>query len=182
MLKLNIKENMDAEKTRQVLDDLQETIHQAAKDKGFWPEFEGVDAEDDDEMMDVQQNINVGEKLALIHSETSEAFDAVDAVDIQILNLQLELDEIRGTIKPMATKAELAAIHSKISRALEAARKPAFEQDKHCPAFTNFSIELADTVIRIFDLAGGTGVELGGAILAKMKANAKRGYKHGKQF
>ncbi|MGK0740462.1 hypothetical protein ACSHWG_01035 [Leucobacter sp. Z1108] len=42
-----------------------------------------------------------------------------------------------------------------------------------------FPIELADTVIRLLDLAGMVGIDLGAAIRLKLKYNASRGKMHG---
>lgn len=42
--------------------------------------------------------------------------------------------------------------------------------------------ELADTVIRCFDMADYYGIDLETAILEKMEFNKTRPYKHGKQF
>jgi len=75
-----------------------------------------------------------------------------------------------------------AIAHEEISEAFRAARKETFEQDKNCPDFSNFAIELADAVICIVDFAEATGVSLGEAIIAKMKFNQNRPYRHGKRF
>lgn len=45
-----------------------------------------------------------------------------------------------------------------------------------------FEDELADTVIRIFDLCGGLDIDLEQHIYHKMQYNATRGYKHGKAY
>lgn len=45
-----------------------------------------------------------------------------------------------------------------------------------------FEDEIADTVIRLFDLAGGLNIDLEKHILLKLQYNATRGYKHGKTF
>lgn len=110
---------------KELFDELQKEIHQNAKEKGFWPELEGVDMNDNIEREAALDKVNVGEKVALCHSELSEA--------------------------------------------LEASRKESYEQDKDCPAFTNFSIKLGDGVIRIIDLAEANGIPLIGAIMAKLK-------------
>lgn len=64
----------------------------------------------------------------------------------------------------------LALIHSEVSEALEADRKG----DKE-----NFAEELADIVIRVFDLCGSMNIDLGTEIENKMAKNEKRDYKHG---
>lgn len=66
----------------------------------------------------------------------------------------------------------LCLIHSEISEALEGARKN--RADDHLPARSNFEVELADATIRIFDLAGSLGINLGDVIAEKMAYNAKR--------
>lgn len=74
----------------------------------------------------------------------------------------------------------IALMHSELSEALEAARKGFPADDK--VLFDNFTVELADCIIRIFDLAGGMELQLVEAILAKHKYNQSRPYKHGKKF
>jgi NTP pyrophosphatase (non-canonical NTP hydrolase) len=66
--------------------------------------------------------------------------------------------------------AKLALITSEVSEALEAYRKDD-------PA--NFAEELADTLIRVLDLASGLGIDLDSAVAAKLEQNKQRGYRHG---
>lgn len=66
--------------------------------------------------------------------------------------------------------AVIGLIHTEPSEALEAFR----HNDKE-----NFIEEIADTVIRCFDLAYGLEMDLPGAIAAKLEKNRQRGYKHG---
>jgi len=72
--------------------------------------------------------------------------------------------------EPRETGTLLALIHAEVSEALEADRKGDSE---------NFSEELADVCIRIFDLCGLKGINLEKAILKKMEFNKTRSYKHG---
>lgn len=99
----------------------QNEIHATAKEKGWW---------DDGER-------NIGEMLALIHSEVSEALEAV-----------------RGG-------------------------NPA---DDKVPEYSGLEAELADVMIRIFDMAGGLELDVIGAMFAKMEYNKGREHKHGKKF
>lgn len=72
----------------------------------------------------------------------------------------------------------IVLMHAELSEAIEALRR-GNKQDKHCPDFTALEVELADTVIRVFDFAGLRNIDLAGAIIAKMKYNRNRSYKHG---
>lgn len=68
--------------------------------------------------------------------------------------------------------ASLALVHSEVSEALEGHRKGKF--DEHLPLRSAIEVELADAVIRIGDLAGALGLDLGTAIAEKMAYNAVR--------
>src|SRR5690606_23541749 len=57
---------------------------------------------------------------------------------------------------------KLLLIHSEISEACEAHRKGL--KDSHLTHRDGIEVELADAAIRIFDLAGAMGYDLGGAI------------------
>jgi len=74
----------------------------------------------------------------------------------------------------------LALIHSEISEALEADRKDLM--DDKLPHRKGLEVELADAAIRIFDMAGGLDLDLGGAIVEKLEFNRKRPFKHGKSY
>lgn len=67
---------------------------------------------------------------------------------------------------------KLALIHSEVSEALEGYRKNLL--DDKLPHRKMFEVELADVVIRVFDLAGAEGLDLGGAIEEKLAYNKKR--------
>lgn len=70
-------------------------------------------------------------------------------------------------------KAEMICLmHSELSEAMEGVRKDLM--DDHLPNRKMEEVELADTIIRICDYAGGFGLDLGGAIMEKLSYNAKR--------
>lgn len=68
--------------------------------------------------------------------------------------------------------SKIALCHSELSEALEGMRKGLM--DDHLPHRSMVEVELADTVIRICDLAGFLGLDLGGAIAEKLAYNAQR--------
>ena len=67
---------------------------------------------------------------------------------------------------------KLCLTHSEVSEAMEGHRKGLM--DDKLPHRPMLEVELADAVIRIADLAGALGLDLGGAIAEKMAFNAHR--------
>jgi NTP pyrophosphatase (non-canonical NTP hydrolase) len=66
----------------------------------------------------------------------------------------------------------LMLIVSEVAEGMEGHRKS--RMDDHLPQHDSLSVELADAVIRIFDLAGGLGLPLAAAWRDKMEYNARR--------
>lgn len=66
----------------------------------------------------------------------------------------------------------LCLVHSEVSEAMEGVRKKL--RDDKLPHRWMLEVELADVVIRCFDLAGGCGLDLAGAITEKLAFNAQR--------
>jgi NTP pyrophosphatase (non-canonical NTP hydrolase) len=61
---------------------------------------------------------------------------------------------------------------SELAEAMEGHRKNL--QDDKLPNRKMFEVELADAIIRIFDIAGGLDLDLGGAFVEKMDYNSTR--------
>ncbi len=73
---------------------------------------------------------------------------------------------------PYMTPTRLMLMVSELGEAMEADRKGL--RDEHLPDRPGLEVELADLVIRAFDMAGGQGLDLAGAIASKLAYNAER--------
>lgn len=96
---------------------------------------------------------NIGEMLCLTHSEISEA---------------LEADR----------KDHFARVDLFEREAVGLGRSAAFEL--HIK--NSFEDEIADTIIRLLDLAAFKGIDIESHIKLKMEYNANRPFKHGKKY
>lgn len=114
------------------ISEYQKECHQNANDKGFWVHEDSLltNSKIDPADMNFLLKALIAQKIALIHSEQSEALEA------------LRLDE----------------------------------------SFGNLGEEMADTVIKIFDLCGRLDINLEKEIDEKIEKNKKRKFKHGKKF
>ena len=74
--------------------------------------------------------------------------------------------------KPREVGTMLCMVHSEVSEAMEGARKGI--NDDHLTHRPMLEVELADAVIRIFDMAGGLNLDVAGAISEKLAYNANR--------
>lgn len=66
----------------------------------------------------------------------------------------------------------LCLIHSEVSEALEGYRKKI--PDTHLTHRSMIEVELADVLVRVFDLAGYLDLDIGGAYIEKLKYNETR--------
>lgn len=79
----------------------------------------------------------------------------------------LTAEEIAGMVPE-----KLCLSHSELSEAMEGHRKGL--KDDKLPHRSMLEVELADAVIRIFDLAGALGLDLSGAMIEKLAYNQQR--------
>ena len=105
--------------------------------------------------------ISINVLVNLCHSRSKEAGWYTDLATMQPVTPSIELIAMK-----------LALIHSEVSEALEGERKNLM--DDHLPRRKMGEVELADAIIRIADLAGFLGYDLGGAIMEKLEYNAQR--------
>lgn len=77
-----------------------------------------------------------------------------------------------GEFKDRNDGEMIALMHSELSEALEGLRKN--KDDDHLPHRKSVEVELADTLIRIFDFAGARNLDLAGAMMEKLSYNANR--------
>ena len=93
---------------------------------------------------------------------------------------QHDYDSSLEWLEATAEQAEIARMHSELSEGLESVRKNPNRPDEHLPQFDNRTVEYADCIIRIFDTCAKRNLPLGEALVAKIRYNASRPYKHGK--
>lgn len=121
-----------------MINELSKEIHEVNKANGF---YEGEK--------------NIGEMLALIHSEVSEALESDRKGRYTVATMRV----VNGWVRDDDFKAGF----------------------KSCVKDT-FEDELADIMIRVMDLAAFKGIDLEQHIKAKLRYNSLREYKHGKKY
>lgn len=119
---------------------MQRRAHEIAKAKGFWPKYPASHRPE-----------HTATKLALIHTEVSEATEAARRCHNGPIVLGSRCHKPDSNVPP----------------------------DKHLPDFSAFEVELADVVIRVMDLAEAHECRLREAIVAKMAFNETREIRHG---
>ncbi|MDP3869128.1 hypothetical protein [Phenylobacterium sp.] len=98
--------------------------------------------------------------------------DMADVVFRENVEMGWYSDPATGLRKDRNVGELLCLVHSEVSEAMEGHRKNLM--DDKLPDRPMIEVELADVVIRVFDLAAYLGLDLGGAVVAKRLFNAQR--------
>ena len=117
-------------------------------------------------------------KLNQVITTTENTNDMVSRVINELVDTTHEankkwwIDIFSGLPKERNVPEMLMLIVSELAEAMEGHRKSL--QDDKLPHRAMLEVELADALIRLFDLAGGLGLDLGGAYVEKMAYNESR--------
>src|SRR3990167_9947278 len=117
-------------------------------------------------------------KLNQVITTTENTNDMVSRVINELVDTTHEankkrwIDIFSGLPKERNVPEMLMLIVSELAAAMEGHRKSL--QDDKLPHRAMLEVELADALIRLFDLAGGLGLDLGGAYAEKMDYNRTR--------
>lgn len=141
------------------LTELSVKIAQGNRKKGFWDSYEQakqIHEQGANEFTESMVNSNINEKLLLVVTEVSEACESIRKGKMYEGHLtKFKAGRLNDTDFPY-----LFEVHVK----------------------DTFEDEIADSIIRLLDLAGGLGIDIGWHVEQKLRYNATRTNKHGKKF
>lgn len=136
---------------------LQKDIHSTNVEKGFWDNHEKLDTIQDPQFRKAVEKAFQSQRLFLVASELTEALEYIRKHDF----------------KPLG---------SDLKRVIEESDGEYFIENFELFVKDTYPDELADSTIRLMDIAGGEEVDLEWHILQKLRYNKTRARLHGKRF
>jgi NTP pyrophosphatase (non-canonical NTP hydrolase) len=136
---------------------LQEDIHSTNVEKGFWDANLKIQTIEDEDFRNSVTKAFQAQRLALVTSELSEALESLRKREIKPIN-----DGLKTVIENSDGENFIKTFQD-------------FVKD-------SYQDELADSVIRLLDIAGGEKIDLEWHILQKLRYNKTREKMHGKKF
>lgn len=144
-----------------MLNQLSKEIHEGNKKKGFYDDFETIKEAVNNTLGDgfaqKIEDVFDAQRLALIHSEASEALESTRKHRIA------ELTKPEKELMSDMQGAEFKKYYDEVV-------KGSLEE------------EVADIIIRCFDFVGFKKIDIDFHVEQKLKYNALRPYKHGKKY
>jgi len=136
---------------------LQEDIHSTNVEKGFWDNNLKIESIEDEDFRNAVKQAFRGQRLALVTSEISEALEVIRKRDVKLIS-----NSVKAVIEDADGEYFVKTFED-------------FVKD-------SYQDEIADSVIRLLDIAGGEGIDLEWHILQKLRYNKTRAKMHGKRF
>ena len=128
-------------------------------------------------------NFNINELVKDIN-ELANKNGFWDDYEICTIDLEEELYmyQIKENIQNALISQKLMLVVSELGEAMETLRKNGLQINNNEFIKDSFSDEIADAIIRLFDLCGQLNIDIEKCIKWKHEYNKSRPYKHGKQF
>ncbi len=163
------------------LNDLAAEVYAVSSSKGFWPAFGGLYRGEDGEVH-TSTGRNVGEVLALIHSEVSEALEAWrDCGDEGIYALKFSWHSTPGCYHPdVQFEDGKANVFSNVEDKWIEITDEMYAQWGWVRKPVGFPSELADVIIRVLDACGAWQIDIDTAVREKIAYNRTREILHGR--
>lgn len=140
------------------INEIRDEVHELAQSKGFWDDYDTLCRQHENTPLGASiKQAYLSQKLMLATSELGEAMEALRKDEFaNIKAFERGLPTADGVVGANA----VFEIHVK----------------------NTFEDELADTIIRLLDMAGKLGIDVDKHIAYKTAYNSRRPYKHGRNF